>query len=116
MKKFIRDCFTGVDNSTWDFMRVGIAAGASLMALGMAVMIGSAIVTAITGHLDYQGFATGMATIAAGFVAIIAGGGLGLFAKRSTEPQAAVTSQTDARGNTTTQTVATGLPVTGDEK
>ena len=116
MKKFIRDCFTGVDNSTWDFMRVGIAAGAAMMVIGMLTIIAHGVLAFSSGVFNYAGFSAGMTTMAAGLASIFGIGGAALWAKRSTEPQAAMTSQTDARGNTTTQMVATGLPVIGDEK
>jgi hypothetical protein len=60
MTKFFRDCFTGPNGTTWQWLRVGIGIGTVMMAIGMGVMCLVAGRSIVLGTpLDYVAFATG---------------------------------------------------------
>jgi hypothetical protein len=112
MTKFFRDCFTGPNGTTWQWLRVGIGIGTVMMALGMGVMCLVAGRSIILGTpLDYVAFATGMAAMATGFSAVLMAGGGALWASKDTEPQVVTATQTTPTG-TTSQTVEAGAAKT----
>lgn len=73
VEKFLRDCFTGRDSKTWDIGRI-------LWALSVIVYLSLAIWDVAATHtFEYQEFGIGIG-------AVLAGGGLGINLKKSTEP------------------------------
>lgn len=79
--KFLRDLFTGVDNSTYDLGRI-------LLALGCLTMIAGACRVIWMGALDFVAFG-------GGFGGLLTGGGALLLMKRQTEPQTKLTATSD---------------------
>ncbi len=105
MKKLFRDCFSGIDGTTYDVGRILWAAGVGVLVLiglvqvgaGALALFGHTITLAVWTPSDWALWATGA------FCTTLGAGAGALLLKKSTEPSVKVTQTTnDGDGNTAT--------------
>lgn len=88
MRKFLRDCLTGIDCKTYDLGRVVMALASLgwLAALLVFLLLEVRDVVALREHFDMRGFGEGLGLVVAALTALHIGASWSLSIKAGTEP------------------------------